>query len=453
MAGKKEKTSDEGLNELDFQMEWIKAQIGPHVANLKSQSCPLAALAFQAYEMVKAKIEKIVNLDFGSGRLVLVGGIQINMAHDLQDHFLPLMFDIRQKGAATINMMSKFTCAFTQNEASCFKHLVPSPRRSSGLGLNSFEAEIDGNFSEWKNTKAADFDRSAMVEADRKALKQHTVFSWLTWSPEPGSRCFKTLHSSFPGVLPGASVHCRIKSILVDNYGLTPENTLFGSSICPDEINNTATGLSGLMSRFWGKNKELFPMGGLGGAPFTGKTGFKAFSHHVPEGGNIVILYGPHVAVSDTGAVGKYLRDGQEEYSTACGAVIGAYNACCAMHAGEAIEFDEADIQMAWIKTQIAPHVGRIKRQEVPMAALAYQAFESVKAKIHKVVNTEFGSGKLVLVGGIQLNLPPPCGDHFLPMSFEIHQAGQPIERLEEAFHIPLPGQDDNFHHHPVVGA
>jgi len=29
---------------------------------------------------------------------------------------------------------------------------------------------------------------------------------------------------------------------------------------------------------------KVFHMGGLGGIPFTGKTGFAAFSHHVPDG-------------------------------------------------------------------------------------------------------------------------------------------------------------------------
>merc|ERR1711988_874184 len=111
--------------------------------------------------------------------------------------------------------------------------------------------------------------------------------------------------------------------------------------------------LSQVMTDFWG---EIFPMGGIGGAPFVGKTGFKAFSHHVPDDGNIIILFGPHVAISEEGEVGKYLRMGQHELSTACGAVIGAYNACSGRADGDDFEFDEADMQMAWIKNQILPH-------------------------------------------------------------------------------------------------
>ena len=38
-------------------------------------------------------------------------------------------------------------------------------------------------------------------------------------------------------------------------------------------------------------------MGGLGGLPFTGKTGWGAFSHHVAPGGNIITLFAPHVGI------------------------------------------------------------------------------------------------------------------------------------------------------------
>ena len=89
-------------------------------------------------------------------------------------------------------------------------------------------------------------------------------------------------------------------------------------------------------------------MGGIGGAPFVGKTGFAAFSHHVPDDGHVLILFGPHVGVreprkwsgpvvdsrladaalrqvSEAGVVGKYCRKGQSCDSSACGAVLSAY--------------------------------------------------------------------------------------------------------------------------------
>ena len=51
-------------------------------------------------------------------------------------------------------------------------------------------------------------------------------------------------------------------------------------------------------------------MGGLAGLPFVGKSGFAAFTAHVPYNGHIIVTYGPHVGIAPNGFVGKYLRVG-----------------------------------------------------------------------------------------------------------------------------------------------
>jgi hypothetical protein len=51
-------------------------------------------------------------------------------------------------------------------------------------------------------------------------------------------------------------------------------------------------------------------MGGLGGLPFVGKTGFKAYSSHVPKDGHIFILFAPHVGIAEDGLIGRYSRPG-----------------------------------------------------------------------------------------------------------------------------------------------
>ena len=125
-----------------------------------------------------------------------------------------------------------------------------------------------------------------------------------------------------------------------------------------------------------------------------------------------------HMSLSEEGEIGKYLRKGQHQHSAACGAVIGAYQAALtSCDATAASDFDDADMQMAWIKRQLAPHVKRIQQKENSMAALAKQAFELVKKQVLKVVNNDFGEGYLVLLGGIQINMPrpiTPVSDRFL---------------------------------------
>lgn len=208
---------------------------------------------------------------------------------------------------------------------------------------------------------------------------------------------------------------------MVEQFGFTPENTLFGTCICPDEINNEKGDLADRMKDYWG---ECFPMGGIGGAPYVGKTGFMAFSHHVPENGNVLILFGPHVAISETGEVGKYLRKGQTKHSTACGACIAAYNDALAGRVGT--EFDDAsDIQQAWIRNNIAPSAQEISTSENPMAALSRSAYQMVRDELKRITNTKFGPGYLVMMGGIMINMPPPFEDHFEPLFFEAHTEGR----------------------------
>ncbi len=74
-------------------------------------------------------------------------------------------------------------------------------------------------------------------------------------------------------------------------HNITATNTLFAQSVCPDEINHECGDITNLFSEHLG---EVFHMGGLAGLPFTGKTGFTAFSHHVPDG-NILIFMSVHL--------------------------------------------------------------------------------------------------------------------------------------------------------------
>lgn len=71
-------------------------------------------------------------------------------------------------------------------------------------------------------------------------------------------------------------------------HGITAKNTLFAQSICPDEINHECGDVTNLFSEHLG---EVFHMGGLAGVPFTGKTGFTAFSHHVPDGRTFYLIF------------------------------------------------------------------------------------------------------------------------------------------------------------------
>jgi hypothetical protein len=133
----------------------------------------------------------------------------------------------------------------------------------------------------------------------------------------------KALNVNFPNAMKGTMAELIIYEKLKCE-GFNAENTLYADCSCPDEINHDDPDedISSLFQRRWG---EIFPLAGLAGFPFTGKTGWAAFSHHVPADGNIVVLFAPHVGICTNGTVGQILREGQTTGSAACGAAIGAY--------------------------------------------------------------------------------------------------------------------------------
>ena len=74
------------------------------------------------------------------------------------------------------------------------------------------------------------------------------------------------------------TVESRIEEILTDR-GFSVDNTIFADSTCPDEVNHTGSDIS---SQFQKRFGNVFPLAGLAGIPFAGKTGWQAFTSHVP---------------------------------------------------------------------------------------------------------------------------------------------------------------------------
>lgn len=125
----------------------------------------------------------------------------------------------------------------------------------------------------------------------------------------------------FPMAQFAVELNQRITFTLIKE-GSRPKNTLFAASVCPDEINHYPNSLNNRLSRGAGK---CFYMGGLAGIPFIGKVGYNAFTQHMPKGGNLVIMFSPHVGISPDGEFGKFSREGQDTEDNACGAAIAAY--------------------------------------------------------------------------------------------------------------------------------
>ena len=169
----------------------------------------------------------------------------------------------------------------------------------------------------------------------------------------------------------------------------------------------------------WG---EIFPLGGIGGLPLTGKTGWAAFSSHAPQDGNIVVLFAPHVGVDCEGNVGKVHRHGIDSVTSACGAAIASYNAIKEDKAMGDLKGSFHDFGINVIKHLLVDHVDDILSQEDEMVGLAYKMYAIVEKYLDDIVNMNFAGprSKLAIVGGIMINCDGNRNDLFLPLKFEV---------------------------------
>mmetsp|Transcript_17758 Transcript_17758/g.26898 ORF Transcript_17758/g.26898 Transcript_17758/m.26898 type:complete len:341 (-) Transcript_17758:187-1209(-) len=224
----------------------------------------------------------------------------------------------------------------------------------------------------------------------------------------------------FKGAVPSSTILEQVEKVMSAN-GYTPENTLFAQSVCPDEINHEVGDLTDLFTKYLG---EVFHMGGLAGVPFTGKTGFGAFSHHVPDAGHCFVLMAPHVGIDDAAQLGKYSRIGQSGGpGAACGAAVGAYKCACSGKALPSLTDCDSDYQM----TYLIHEVNKVKNDiqscgdhNSQQAELVRQCHRIGKDMLDQIVNVDFGSdtSTLVVLTGVQINMPRPFDDYFQPLSF-----------------------------------
>merc|ERR1712008_70265 len=174
-----------------------------------------------------------------------------------------------------------------------------------------------------------------------------------------------------------------------------------------------------------------------GGIPFVGKTGFTAFSHHVPDNGNLLVVYAPNIGISPNGEVGKLLRDGQHKLTMTCSSAIQAYQSVLK---GEPVPDGATHDMMIHLKRALAGRATTISKAEDPMAALAREMFEISDKQMRDIINFGYGNGWLALLGGIQINLSSPLASVFLPLKFTIAKNGTSevdlMSDLEQQFKI-----------------
>lgn len=260
-------------------------------------------------------------------------------------------------------------------------------------------------------------------------------------------RAEKAQQFAFPTALISSDLDEAVARTL-STRGYTAANTLFAHSTCSDEVNSVDEQLIDLMTSRW---REGFALGGLGGLPFAGSSGFRAYLHHVPDKGRLLILFAPHVGIDADGRIGALQRDGQSSVSKACGAGIGAYKALLARGRGASptppsTVLDLADKdkdapfdpELATIVKLLGSRMDGVESASDPIAFVTYQLYGIIKELVDSCITGtddvwEYAS-EVAIVGGVMVNRRVG-GDFFQPLSFEARRPGQlPTDLYAQTF-------------------
>jgi len=349
-----------------------------------------------------------------------------------------------------------------------FKVLVSrigiKPERGLKFAMELFDKYDDDASGTIDKVEFTNLAREMQAEASRRTVLQlasavvgsllvaeySSEFQWAQKTLRPlyvDKRAEEAQNKVFPTALLSSDLDATVASTLAKR-GFAATNTLFAHSVCSDEVNNKDEQLVALMVTRWG---EGFSLGGLAGIPFAGKSGFRAYLHHVPDSGKLLVMFAPHVGIDANGRIGALERDGQSAVSKACGAAIGAYKALSAQKAAPApnpvlqisdkADDDVFDPQLQQIVGLLKPKLDGIEDSASDIGFVTYQMYGIVRdlleASIAQTPDVWDWANEVALIGGIIINRHTG-GDFFQPLSFETrYKDGIKIERVdlfEQAF-------------------
>lgn len=209
----------------------------------------------------------------------------------------------------------------------------------------------------------------------------------------------------------------QVWQLLGDEHPIDPAKILLANSVCADDViplRESEIPLAKLTGKLKKHFLGPFSMGGLAGIPYSGLTGVLTVAHHIPDGGSVLIVYGPHIGITDQGEWGKLLRPGQHKESPACGALTLALK-----HFQSAPDYRPAynddDTEQMTLERRLLPFREKILTAEKPLQTATDVAFTIIHELIHRYVHTqkkEFNCEYLALAGGIVINTSPEHEDY-----------------------------------------
>ncbi len=207
----------------------------------------------------------------------------------------------------------------------------------------------------------------------------------------------------------------RVPRIL-GRHGIGRENTLAANVICRDEINRRNVDA---LTEVWGHNFEL---AGLGGFPSGGVTAFSAYKSHVPDGGSLLIIFGPHVGVSTAGMLGELERPGMAGPSTSCGSVLGFLNKV-ETDPNYAPVYDALDPEQHLVEAALSARKEEFLGRRRPIKAVNEAMYRTIEEVVLSILDRIHFEGQVVLIGGLIVNTPHVASDFFIPRRADILNA------------------------------
>jgi hypothetical protein len=321
------------------------------------------------------------------------------------------------------------TRSTTTNEEDLIRRIVRKMIREEGEALLREEADEEG-----PSIKSPPDDTVEVEDVEESSADHYGHF--IKSKRVTNKKFDQTVKSIFPGAVDNYELVKHVTSILVEKKGCRKPNTLLATSLCCDEASRQ---LEEDFQQVYGRN---FNLGGLAGFPWAGQTGFGAMAHHIPEDGHCIVVYGPHVGITQEAVIGKVERAGIACPDECCGSAVAASNYVKQLTHGEALisaniqQF--TDFQQGAVQQMILPHCKRLDDAEDRMKELPYAMFDSQDLLMRKI--TEPGAGAtrngLILLGGVQINTGPTTADYFHPLRFcFMNREGVIVEDLMPDLH------------------
>jgi hypothetical protein len=233
----------------------------------------------------------------------------------------------------------------------------------------------------------------------------------------------------YPNAMAGSDVTDKYLGFLSDEFKSDLNKMLFATSVCSDDVN--------VSTDFRRVLKRPFSMGGLGGLPFAGYTGMVAFAHHIPDGGDGFVFYGPHIGITSDGRLGRMIRQGQSHETNSCGALMLALDRMKNGGHSPLIDNDKLDIEQIHLEEALLPFKDRILAADNQAKEVTEVAMEVIHRRIKKLsgmAKKEFHCKRIFCLGGVIINTDPGEPDYVDVRHFSMYN----VEDLEEIYPISL---------------